>query len=60
MKMFFQFPVLQKPHFTKLEKQKIEEAEEDQDEMQVHNDKRRYSLQCNLGQFKPEEIIVSF
>jgi hypothetical protein len=50
--------MIQKPHYTTLEKQKSEEAMEE-NEVHVHNDKRRYSLQCNLGQYKPQEIIVS-
>jgi hypothetical protein len=56
---FVQFPMSQKAHYTKLEKQRSEESQDDDNEVLVHSDKRRYSLQCNLGQFKPQEIIVS-
>jgi hypothetical protein len=49
----------QKPHYTKLEKQRSEEAEEE-DDVQVQNNKRRYSLSCNLAMYRPQEIIVCF
>src|SRR3569832_1668917 len=58
MNIYIQFPVCQKPHYSAKERERMEAAEHEE-EMQVYNDKRRYSLQCNLAQFKPQEIIVS-
>jgi hypothetical protein len=48
----------QKPHFTKLEEEQSEVAEHEE-ALQVHNEKYKFVLQCNLGQFKPQEIVVS-